>query len=80
MLVADDGGKLTLEILEQQFPYMGFDTAREYLEWFIDTGNDFNQLWMKLDDGNWFIATITPEVAEHLLKEGEDNGDRQEST
>ena len=69
MLVVDDGGKLTLDILQQQFPYMGFDTAKEYLRWFLNTGSARAELWVKLDNGNWFIATITPEVAEHLLKE-----------
>jgi hypothetical protein len=75
VVISEDGGELTLEILQHQFPYMGFEDPIDFLEWFLKGDSEIAQLWIKQDDGNYFLATVTPEVAEKLIKEGDSDGD-----
>lgn len=65
-----EGGKITLEILDSKFPYMGFETAVEFLEWWLSANEPkYGQMYIKQDDGNYFVVTMTPDVARKLLEE-----------
>ena len=68
-----EGGKLTLEILQEQMPYMGFDDAAELLKWFLTGSSPFIIVMISQDDNNenYFMANISREFAEEML-----NGDR----
>lgn len=71
-----EGGRLTFEIFSKQFPYEMWTDPLEFLDWFIRK-DTYGQMYVKQDDGNFFVCTLTPEVAKRLLEEGKelDNGD-----
>ncbi|MHA1949595.1 MAG: hypothetical protein ACW99G_07925 [Candidatus Thorarchaeota archaeon] len=69
-----EGGELTLEVLEKNFPNSSrWNNVTEFLEWFLEQGEDAKgQFYIGLDDGNYFVATITQEVVRKLLEEGKE--------